>query len=106
MPSWVLLLFVFLVWCLWAVAAAADFAAEDALRGVPAEQRRGVSVFPILPVFPLILWGFAWLIDRAAGSWGSVIVGAGHLVFAVYLTVSIVRNSRRFRGHRRPTDLV
>ncbi len=105
MPPWVLLLFILLVWCLWAVAAATELAAEDALRGVPAEQRRGVSLFPILPVFPLILWGFAWLIDRAAGPWGSMIVGAGHLVFTVYLTVSIARNARRLRSHERPTEL-
>lgn len=95
MPPWVLLLFIFVAWCLWAVSAAVELAAEDALKDVPAEQRRGVSVFPILPGFPLLLWGFAWLIDRAASPWGSVIVGMGHLVFALYLTVSIARKARR-----------
>ena len=102
MPSWALPLFVFLVWCLWAVAAATQRAAEDARRGIPVGHRGGVSVLPVIPLFPLAFWACAWLIDRAAGPWGTVFVGASHLAFAVGLTVSILRDSRRLRSHDSP----
>ncbi len=92
MPAWVLLSFILLVWCLWAVAAAAERAAEEARRGIPVGQRGGVSILPVIPLFPLSLWGAAWVIDRVAHPWGTIAVGVSHVVFALYLTVSLVRD--------------
>lgn len=102
MPPWVLPLFVFIVWCLWALAAAAQCAAEDARRGIPDGQRAGTSLAPAIPVFPLALWGAAWLIDYAASPWGTRLVGGAHAVFAVCLVVSLVRDLRCLRSHDRP----
>lgn len=98
MPSWLLALFILVVWCLWAVAAAAQCAAEQARHGVPEGQRSGVSILPVIPVFPMVLWGIAWLIDRAASPWGTWAVGVAHGVFAAYLTVSVVRDWRCLRS--------
>jgi hypothetical protein len=98
MPAWALPVFVFLVWCLWAMAAAAQRGAADARRGIPAEQWGGVSIFPAIPVFPLAFWGIAWLIDHAASPWGTILVGGPHVVFAVCLAVSLVRDVRYLRS--------
>ena len=91
MSSWRLALFILVVWCLWAVASAAQRAAKDARRGSPEGQRGGVSILPVIPVLPTVLWGIAWLIDRAASPWGTWGVGTAHGVFAACLAVSLVR---------------
>ncbi len=92
LSSWPLLVGVFVVWCLWAIAASIQRAAEDARKGIPKEQRGGVSILPVIPLNPLVLWGVAYLIDDVSNPWGTLIVGAGHGVFAVLLMISIVRD--------------
>ena len=92
MLAWTLPTFVFLVWGGWAVTAAAQVAAADARRGVPVSQRRGVSIAPVIPVFPLVAWGLAWLGDWVAKPLGTVLVGALHAILAVTLVVSLVRS--------------
>ena len=91
MPSWLLASLIFVVWCLWTVAVA-QRAAEDVRRGTPEGQRGGVSILPVIPAFPVVLWGIAWLIDRAIDPWGTWAVGVAHGVFAACLTVSLVRD--------------
>jgi hypothetical protein len=91
-PSWLLALFILVVWCLWAVAVAAQRAVEDARRGIPEGRRGGVSIFPVIPVFPVVLWGIGWLIDRAVSPWGTWAVGVAHGVFAACLAVSLSRD--------------
>lgn len=95
--SWLLALFILVVWCLWVVAAAAQRAAEDARRGIPEGQRGGVSILPVIPVFPVVLWVIAWLIDRAFSPWGTWAIGVAHGVFAAYMAVSLVRDWRCLR---------
>ena len=98
MPPWLLPLFLILVWGLWVMGCASQRAVEDARRGVPEEQRGGVSIFPGIPVFPLAFWGIAWIIDRAASPWGTVVTGAAHAVFAIWLLISIARDWRHLRS--------
>lgn len=98
MSSWLLALFILVVWCLWAVVAVAEREAEDARRGIPEGQRGGVSLLPVIPVFPIGLWCIAWLIDRVVSPWGTWIVGSAHGVLAVCLTVSLVRALRCLRS--------
>lgn len=98
MPSWLLLVFVLVVWCLWVMACAAQRDVEDARRGLAEGQRRGVSFLPVMPVFPLLLWGAACLLDGIADPWGTLIVGSLHAMFAVILVASIVRDWRRLRS--------
>jgi hypothetical protein len=95
MPSWLFPLFLFAVWCLWAVAAAAQKSVAEAARGVPEKERRGVSILPVIPGYPLAFWGIAWLIDRVYSPAGTWIVGTFHALFAVVLVVSIVRDRGR-----------
>lgn len=94
MSSWLLLGFLAVVWCLWAVAAAAAEAVRAATDG---RKVHGVSILPVIPFYPLVLWGVALLIDRAAAPWGTRVVAAGHAAFAVALAASIIRDRWRLR---------
>ena len=95
MSNWFLLAFLLAVWLVWVVACAAEAALADAVRGIPDGQRRGVSVLPGFPLFPLLFWGAALLIDRFVSPWGTLIVGGAHVVFIILLSVSIYRNRKR-----------
>jgi hypothetical protein len=80
------------------VVPVAQRAAEDVRRGTPEGQRGGVSILPDIPVFPVVLWGIAWLIDRAIDPWGTWAVAGAHGVFAACLVVSLVRDWRYLRS--------
>ena len=67
-------------------------AAAEARRGVPKEQRGGVSIAPIIPFVPLGFWGAALLVDSIAGPWGTLAVGWFHVALGVLFVASIVRN--------------
>lgn len=105
MQSWVLLAAVFAVWCLWALATAARRTVADARR-MPEGQRGGVSIFPVIPMFPLMLWGCAWLLDRVVSPWGTWFIGSAHAVFAVAMGVSVVRDWRCLRSLDKRADRV
>jgi len=98
MATWFLPVFLFLVWFLWVIACAGETAVSNARRGIPEGRRGGASVFPGIPVFPLVFWGVAWIIDSVVSPWGSIIVGGAHVVFMILLIVSIVRDLRYLRS--------
>src|SRR5262245_26814991 len=98
MPWWGLLIEVFVVWVLWGIAAAAGHAVSAARRGIPEGQRGGVSLAPIIPVFPLAFWGAALLADLAVGPWGTVVVGWFHAALGMVFIGSIVRDWWRLRA--------
>jgi hypothetical protein len=97
-PSWLLASLIFVVWCLWAVAAVAQRAAEDARRGTPAVQRGGVSILRVIPVFPVVVWGIVWMIDCAIDPRGKCAVAGAHDVFAACPVVSLMRDWRYHRS--------
>ncbi len=92
--SWILLAFLLLVWFLWVFACAAQAALAEARRGIPEEERSGISVFPGFPLFPLAFWGVALLADRFIGPWGTFLIGGAHLVLAIKWGVAVIRDSR------------
>jgi hypothetical protein len=98
LSSFLLLVFLVVVCFLVLVAGAAGLAVEAARRGLPEEQRRGVSIFPVIPVYPLAFWGVAMLIDWLADPWGTRVVGGLHAVLAVWCVVSIAQNTWRLRS--------
>jgi hypothetical protein len=97
MSWWLLLLFIFLVWCLWAAAAMAQVAVYNARNSIRNGDERGLSLVPVIPVFPLLFWGAAKLIDLIADPWGTILVLSFHAIFAVVLVVSIARDTMRLR---------
>jgi len=98
MLPWIFPLFILAVWLLWFDACVIGGAADAARRGIPEGERGGSSILPGIPVFPLTFWGIAWVIDRAASPWGTLVVGAAHVVFAGVLLVTIVRDVRDLRS--------
>ncbi len=92
--SWILLAFLLLVWFLWVFACAAGVAVADARRGIPEEERRGISVLPGFPLFPLMFWGIALIMDRFVGPWGTYLIGGVHLVLAIKWGAAVIRDSR------------
>ena len=96
--SWQLLVGLFVVWMLWAIAAMMERAAEDVRKGIPKEQRGHVSIVPVIPLFPLFFWGVACLLDLFVSHLGTVLVSGGHVVLSVCLIVSIIRDWKRLRS--------
>jgi hypothetical protein len=98
MSWWLLLLFIFLVWCLWAAAATAQVAVYNARNSILSGDERALSLVPVIPVFPLLFWGAAKLIDLIADPWGTIIVAMFHASFAIVLIASIARDTIRLRS--------
>jgi hypothetical protein len=95
---WLLMLEVFAVWVLWGIAAAAGHSVAQARRGIPNGQRGGISLAPIIPVFPLGFWGAALLADVVVGPWGTAVVGWFHAALGALFAGSIARDVWRLRG--------
>ncbi len=96
MASLLLIAFVFFVWLLWGATAILEKAVKNS--GLPVEKRGGVSLFPIIPIFPLFFWGLAALIDRFYSPWGLQVVAGLHALYAIVLLVFIFRYSTRLIG--------
>jgi len=98
---WALLLWLFVVWCVWAVAATLQVGLTNIRDPLPNGQRRGMSVLPVIPLYPVVLWGIALLIDIVRSPWGTRGIFCIHLLFAVVLAVSIVRDAVRLARARK-----
>jgi hypothetical protein len=101
MPGWSLLLLVFVAWCLLCSEGAMRVALRNATDPLPDGSRRGYSCLPVVPIFPLILWGIAKLIDQRASPWGTDVIGAIHALFGLYFVVLLVRDGWRLKRMRR-----
>ena len=102
MQWWLLLVLIGVAWSLWAVACSCHNFAEDSRNPLPNGERRGFSCFPFVPIFPLLFWGAALLIDWIAEPWGTWIIGLLHTVFAVLLLASIVKCSWQLWSIEKP----
>jgi type IV secretory pathway VirB6-like protein len=88
MNQWILLSLVCLVWILWAVASLIQATLRNAT--LEQDQRREFSPVPVIPIFPLALWGIAILVDRFFAPWGTVVIGGLHAAFAATIVAYIV----------------
>ena len=98
MPWWLLLLFIFLVWFLWAIAATLSVAVFDARNPLPDGKRRGMSPFPVIPLLPLGFFAAAKLLDQVGPPLGTLVIAALHALYALLLVVSIGRDLRKLRA--------
>jgi hypothetical protein len=101
MSWWLLLLIVMLVWLLWMPAAILQKAAENVAKRVPKDQQGGVSILPVFPLFPLILFAVAKLTDLLVSPWGTAVIASLHALLALLLLISIVRDWYRLRSATR-----
>ena len=56
---------------------------------------------PVFPVYPLLAWGLAALLDRFYDSLGLIIVGGIHLLLLASFVISIVRSLITIRRNKR-----
>ena len=89
------------VWCLWAIAALTQKEVVDRRQSSPEGHRGGVSILPVIPLFPLAAWAIALLLDLFVAPWGTWIIGVAHAALAVLFIVSIARNWWRLRSLNR-----
>ena len=95
-----LLLWLFFVWSLWAIAATLQVRLTDIRDPLPDGQQRFMSILPVIPLHPLFFWGVAFWIDGirspsgkgTVSPWGTIGIAGIHLLLAVALVVSIVRD--------------
>ncbi len=86
-------IFIFVVWlfwlpvCVWERAAKGDFA--------------GTSILPGIPIFPLLAWGLAALLDGFHDQLGLMIVGGFHFLLLLLLIVSAFRSLYVIRRNKR-----
>ncbi len=94
MSHLLVLLLAALAWLAWLLAAGYEKLARGELSTV--------SVFPVLPFFPLFAWGLAYLFHRLSFPLGATILGAIHAVLLVLFTVSIAKSCVKARRSHKP----
>jgi len=87
-------------WFALVLVPAGRLAIEDEQNSVPKAERRGTSILPGFPVFPLITWEIALAINHLIPPWGEwTFLGIHAVLMAVCLCV-IARDIRRLRRMR------
>lgn len=101
-PTWLLLSSISVAWLLWCFAGVWEVKVEDRRNPLPDGTRRGFSIVPVIPLYPVALWGIAKLIDRFANPWGSVSIVLLHAILGVVALGSCIRDHFRLRpfAHR------
>jgi hypothetical protein len=87
MSWWALLTLIMGTWLLWAVGLL--IGNRLAIRAGRRPPNAGVSLAPIIPVFPLFFFGLAVLINWFASPWGTWLVGGFHAMLSVIFLVAI-----------------
>ncbi len=86
-------IFIFVVWlfwipvCVWQRAAKGDFG--------------GTSILPGIPIFPLLFWGLAALLNWFHADLGLEIVGGFHVLLLLFFIVTATRSLYVIRRNRR-----
>ena len=99
---WTLLAIVVVAWLLWVVVCLIALAADKLQKKRP--PNAGFSVAPVIPLFPLMFIGLAWVIDKYASPWGTRFIGGLHLLLIAVYLVGIIYELRRMRSARRPAE--
>lgn len=97
MPWRLLLLELSVVWVLWALAAAAGHAVDRATTD-RAIGLGGVSIFPAIPLFPILFLGIAFALDSVIEPWGTLVIGGLHAVLGIVFAVLLFKSIWRFQA--------
>ena len=98
MPWWALAIEVFAVWILWCFAAVAGHVVDDTRNGIPDGSGKGVSIVPIMPVFPLVFLELSLMVDQAFAPWGTRFVSWLHVLLGLGFMGFILRAAWRNRS--------
>jgi hypothetical protein len=91
---------IFVSWLAFAVAPAGKLAIEDEQNKVREDKRRGNSILPGWPLFPLVVWGVAIAVDHLIPPWGAGTFLGLHVVLLAVSVWIIVRDILRLRKLR------
>jgi len=91
---------IFASWFVFVLVPAWKLAIEDEQNNVPKDKRRGTSILPGFPLFPLVAWGAAAAVDHFIPPWGSWTFLGIHGVLLVLSLSIIVRDVLRLRRLR------
>ena len=91
---------IFVSWFAFVLAPAGKLAIEDGRNTVPLKKKRGTSILPGFPLFPLIAWAVAVAVDHFIPPWGSwTFLGIHGVLLTICLSI-IVRDILRLRRIR------
>ena len=83
---------IFVSWLAFVIIPAGKIAIEDERNKVPKDKRRGTSIFPGFPVFPLLAWAIAVVADQFITPWGSRTVLVLHVLLLLVSLSIIIRD--------------
>lgn len=98
MTKWTLLVFIFFAWLLCLIPALLEKMIQNAQ--LPLYKRGGVSIVPIIPFAPLLLWGIAMGIDYVISPWGTRIIGGLHVALAFIAIVFAFKYLLQLRAEK------
>jgi len=87
------LLVAIVTWFIWILAAGF----EKQARG----ERGTISIFPVIPLFPLVAWGLAHALQSFSLPLGVAVLGYLHVLYTVTLVISIVVSAIKLRRRKR-----
>jgi hypothetical protein len=86
--SVILPIVIFVSWFAFVLVPAGRLAIEDERNNVPKDKRRGTSILPGFPIFPLIAWGVALVVNYFIPPWGLwAFLGIHGILLAVSLCI-------------------
>jgi hypothetical protein len=98
MNFWILLAFVSITWLVWLIGCVMALKADQLRRKRPPDA--GVSIVPVIPLFPLLAVEIATLIDKLVPPWGTRIIAGLHSLLLIVYLVGIAYEARRIRSLR------
>ncbi|MFZ6875834.1 hypothetical protein ACO0LF_27510 [Undibacterium sp. Di27W] len=78
------LLIASLAWLIWIPTAVLEKSAKG--------DMGSVSIFPIIPLFPLLAWGLAYMLDQLHAQLGTMLVVSMHLFLLLTMLVSAAKS--------------
>jgi len=91
MNTWSLFALVTVTWLLWAAGALQGHCRAKREGRVPLEA--GLSIAPVIPLFPLLFIAIASFMDWLLPPWGTRVVGSVHALLAITFFVAIIWQS-------------
>ena len=83
-------------WFVFILVPAGNLAVEDAKKGIPENERRGVSILPIFPVVPVILWVLTYWIDKHINLLSEIIISI-HILLLIVAITCLVRSHKKLK---------
>jgi hypothetical protein len=93
MSHLLVLLLATVAWVVWVPATG--------LQKLARGEAGSLSLFPVIPVFPLAAWGLAYLFHRLSFPAGATVLGAVHAALLAGLIVSIAKSAIKLRRARK-----